>query len=98
MVSPVASVSRGVTVKAARAWPAGLRTTSQPLTAAVGTVVWITDGLATLKLAATPPNVTFVTPVNPEPVMVTAQPGAPGLGETEVIFGSVALMASLSPA
>ena len=58
-------------------------------TAPAGTVAVMVVAFITVKLAATPPKVTLVAPVNVVPVMVTTVPPAaePELGLTEVTVG-----------
>ena len=59
-----------------------------PLTAPVGTIAVILLALTTLNVvASTPPKLTAVAPVNPEPVMVTVVPEAALVGVKEAIVG-----------
>ena len=51
-----------------------------PVTAPVGTVA-VTVLLFTVKLVAVAPNVTFVVPVKPAPVITTFVPTGPLIGE-----------------
>jgi hypothetical protein len=95
-VSPdkVASVDAGVTyVKSVLAalLPAGVVTTTLAVPAVPAGVVAVIDVALTTEtlVAATPPIVTPVAPVNPVPVIVTAVPPAvdPLLGVNEVTVG-----------
>jgi hypothetical protein len=59
-----------------------------PVFAAVGTVAITFLPELTLKAEAfTPPNVTFVVPMNPDPVIVTFVPIGPVVGVKLVIAG-----------
>jgi hypothetical protein len=68
--------------------PEGVVTAMGPVTAVVGTVAVICVGEVTVKVvAATPPKVTDVAPVNAPPVMVTTVPTLPLVGEKLLIHG-----------
>jgi hypothetical protein len=60
--------------------PPGPVTVIGPDCAPPGTVVVILVSLETVNVAAVPPNVTAVAPVNPEPVTVTLAPTCPLVG------------------
>ena len=91
---------RGATVKlpAVVAVPPAVVTASGPVVALAGTVavIWVLE--ATVNAAARPLNLTAVAPVRFDPAITTCVPGAPLLGDTELITGagftvkSVALM------
>jgi len=91
---------RGATVKlpAVVAVPPAVVTASGPVVALAGTVavIWVLE--ATVNAAARPLNLTAVGPVRFDPAITTCVPGAPLLGENELITGagfavkSVALM------
>ncbi|HSL68482.1 MAG TPA: hypothetical protein VK977_10055, partial [Actinomycetota bacterium] len=68
--------------------PPGVVTLILPVTAPTGTVavIWVAE--LTAKLARTPPNRTAVAPVNAVPVIVTAVPVRPLVGEKDVIVGA----------
>jgi hypothetical protein len=67
--------------------PPGVVMLILPVTAPTGTVavIWVAE--FTAKLARTPPNRTAVAPVNAVPVIVTAVPVRPLVGENEEIVG-----------
>jgi hypothetical protein len=68
--------------------PAGVVTAMGPVTAVVGTVAVICVAEVTVKVvAATPPKVTDVAPVNAPPVIVTTVPTLPLVGEKLLIHG-----------
>src|SRR5262245_12365698 len=67
--------------------PPGLVTEIGPLVAPLGTVVVICVSPETLNVAAVPLKLTLVAPVKPVPVMVTAVPASPDVGEKLVIVG-----------
>jgi hypothetical protein len=67
-----------------------------PVVACLGTVARMVVAEMTLKLAATPANVTFVVPLKPEPVMVTVVPRAPRLGVKDMIDGVPAALGWLA--
>jgi len=79
-----------VTVKFAPlvAVPNGVVTLILPVTAPTGTVALIWVAEFTAKLAPTPPNRTAVAPVKAVPVIVTAAPALPLVGENEEILGA----------
>ena len=60
--------------------PPAVVTAIFPVTAPVGTVAVICVSEFTVKVVATPPNVTFVACVTLTPVMVTGVPTAPLVG------------------
>jgi hypothetical protein len=68
--------------------PPGVVTLILPVTAPTGTVavIWVAE--FTTKLALTPPNRTAVAPVRAVPVIVTAAPVLPLVGEKDVIVGA----------
>ena len=78
--------------------PPAVTTESLPLVAVSGTVavIWWSESMLGL-VAATPLNLTALTSVKPEPVMVTLAPAAPLPGLKEVSFGSTLKTAALSP-
>jgi hypothetical protein len=80
----------GTTVKfmALAPVPPGVVTLILPVTAPTGTVavIWVAE--FTTKLARTPPNRTAVAPVKAVPVIVTAVPVLPLVGENEEIVGA----------
>ena len=97
---PLAGVNpviRGATVKVAAlvAVPPGVVTLIGPVVAVAGTVAVICVLLLTVNAAATPLNLAAVAPVNAEPVIVTCVPGAPLVGENDVIVGATAKFAEL---
>jgi hypothetical protein len=68
--------------------PSGVVRVIGPLDAPAGTVVVMRVSLTTVKAAATPPaNVTDVAPRRPVPVITTAVPTGPDVGEIDVIVG-----------
>jgi hypothetical protein len=67
--------------------PAGVETTIGPDAAPVGTVAMISVPEWTMNDAETPPNVTDVAPSKWLPVIVTDVPGAPLVGENDVMSG-----------
>jgi len=83
--------------------PPGVVTLILPVTAPTGTVavIWVAE--FTTKLARTPPNRTAVAPVKAVPVIVTAVPVLPLVGENEEIVGAgtvtvkLALLVSVPP-
>src|SRR5205085_314297 len=90
----------GVTTKLAalKAVPPAVTTETLPLVAPAGTtaVIWWSESTLGL-VAATPPNLTAVTSVKPEPVIVTLVPTGPLPGLREVIFGSTRNVPALWP-
>src|SRR6185436_15488017 len=80
----------GMTVKspALVAVPPGVVTLILPVVAPAGTVVLICVLDTTLKVAAVPLKLTLVVPVKSDPVMVTAAPTRPLVGENEEIVGA----------
>jgi hypothetical protein len=68
--------------------PPGVVTLILPVTAPTGTVavIWVAELIT--KLARTPPNRTAVAPVKAVPVIVTAVPVLPLVGENEEIVGA----------
>jgi len=68
--------------------PLGVVTLMGPVVAPDGTVAVIFSDEFTVKLAPTPLNVTDVTPSKFVPLIVTAAPGNPEVGENEVIVGA----------
>jgi hypothetical protein len=68
--------------------PLGVVTLILPVTAPTGTVavIWVAELIT--KLARTPPNRTAVAPVNAVPVILTAVPVRPLVGENEEIVGA----------
>lgn len=69
--------------------PPAVVTLMGPVVAPAGTVVVIWVSEATVNgLAEVPLNLTAVAPVNPEPLIVTAVPDAPLVGEKEVTTGA----------
>jgi hypothetical protein len=58
-----------------------------PVVAPAGTVVVTVPGLLTVNVAAVPPNLTAVAPVNVVPVIVTPVPNGPLAGVKEVMAG-----------
>jgi hypothetical protein len=68
--------------------PPGVVTLILPVTAPTGTiaVIWVAE--FTTKLALMPPNRTAVAPVKAVPVIVTAVPVLPLVGEKDVIVGA----------
>ncbi len=67
--------------------PLGVVTLIKPLLAPLGTAVKMLVLLRTWKLAALPPNVTEEAPEKFLPLIVTAVPTRPLLGENPVITG-----------
>src|SRR6266508_2299309 len=82
------NVGRTVKVVALVPVPAGVVTLILPVTAPTGTVTLIWVAEFTAKLAPTPPNRTAVAPVKAVPVIVTAVPVLPLVGENEEILGA----------
>src|SRR6185436_17543026 len=80
----------GMTVKspALVAVPPNVATLILPVVAPAGTVVLICVRDRTLKVAAVPLKRTLVVPVKSDPVMVTAAPTRPLVGENEEIVGA----------
>ena len=73
--------------------PAGVVTEIGPFLAPVGTVAVICEPPTTEKLAETPPpNVTLAAPVKFVPVIVTAVPTLPDVGENDEIVGADGLL------
>jgi hypothetical protein len=70
--------------------PSGLVTEIWPVVAPPGTVAVSCESFDTLKLAATPLNLTALVPVKPEPLTVTSVPGGPLVGLNELITGTAA--------
>ncbi len=69
--------------------PAGVVTLTNDVEAPEGTVVLTCESETTVKLdATTDPKATEVAPVNPEPLMVTAVPTGPLVGEKEETTGA----------
>lgn len=68
--------------------PEGVVTEMAPVVAPVGTVVLIWLSETTVNVAGVALNLTAVAPVKAVPVMVTAIPGDPDVGENEVIAGA----------
>ena len=77
--------------------PAGVVTLILPVTAPTGTVavIWVAELIT--KLARTPPNRTTVAPVNAVPVIVTAVPVLPLVGDNEEIVGAGTVTVKLVP-
>src|SRR6266508_3284823 len=71
--------------------PPGVVTLILPVTAPTGTAAVICVAEFTTKLARAPPNRTSVAPVKAVPVIVTAVPVLPRVGENEEIVGLVAV-------
>ncbi len=72
------------------ALPPGAFTPIFPVTAPLGTVAVICVPEFTVKLVAfTPPNVTEVAPLKPEPVMVTTVPIGPLVGLKLLMTGTI---------
>lgn len=69
--------------------PAGLVTAMLPVLFAGTTAVILVDDGAENEVAATPPKVTAVMPLKPEPVMVTVEPIGADVGEKDDIVGAV---------
>jgi hypothetical protein len=67
--------------------PTAFVTVRGPVVAPDGTVVVIDVADTTVNVAVTPLNFTLVTPVKFDPVIVTAVPTGPMVGENEVITG-----------
>jgi hypothetical protein len=67
--------------------PLGVVTLILPVVAPPGTLVEIPVPETTVKVAGVPLNFTAVVPVKVNPVIVTAAPSAPLVGEKAVIFG-----------
>jgi len=67
--------------------PLGVVTLIGPLVAPLGTVVVILVSETTVNVAAVPLKFTLVAPVKLYPVMVTAAPTDPLVGENDVILG-----------
>jgi hypothetical protein len=67
-----------------------------PVFAPSGTVAWISVSESTVKLAATPPNVTALAPVKFSPTMSTVVPGSPFDGVNDLIVGAVRIASSTS--
>jgi hypothetical protein len=91
-------VRAAVTVKlvALVAVPPGVVTLNGPVVAAVGTVVRIDVADITVKLdTPTPLNLTAVTPIKFEPVIVTVAPAGPFVGVKLVIVGATAKLVAL---
>jgi hypothetical protein len=65
----------------------GVVTVTEPVVEPDGTVVVIIESLMSVKVAGVPLNLTAVAPVRPLPVMVTAVPGGPLLGESPDTIG-----------
>ncbi len=86
---PVIVGAGGVTVKLAAevAVPPAVTTLIFPLVAPAGTEVEIWVALPTTKVATVPLNLTLVVPVRFVPVMVTAMPVEPLLGEKLLMLG-----------
>src|SRR6266851_3998254 len=82
----------GVTLKLVElvAVPPGAVIAMGPVLAPLGTVVFTVVSLTTLKVADVPLNLTEVAPVKPLPVMVTAVPTTPEVGEKPEMVGAVA--------
>lgn len=91
-VKEVTVGAAGVTVKldVLVAVPSGSKTCIAPVSAAAGTTAVICVSETTVKLLATPPNLTDVVPVKPVPVIVTFVPGGPDVGLNEEIVGGAA--------
>jgi hypothetical protein len=91
------SVIAGVTLKnlfLLVTFPAGVCTLIVAREAPIGTVVVIEVSLLTVKLSVfTTPKRTVVAPVKPLPVMVTAVPTGPAVGEKLEMAGPVAYAA-----
>jgi hypothetical protein len=68
-----------------------------PSVAFAGTVALIRLGFTTLKVAFTPLNLTAITPVKLEPLMVTNVPGGPLVGVKLLIVGAPPLVTSKLP-
>jgi len=68
--------------------PLGVVTLMGPVVAPDGTVAVILSAEFTVKLAPTPLNVSDVAPSKFVPLIVTAAPGNPEVGENEVIVGA----------
>jgi hypothetical protein len=78
--------------------PTGFVTVTGPVVAPDGTVVVIEVAETTVNVAVVPLNFTPVTPVKLDPVMVTAVPTGPMVGENDVITGSpMTKLAALTP-
>ena len=73
----------------------GVVTLILPVVAPPGTLVLICVLETTVKVAETPSKVTLVAPVKAEPVIVTAVPFGPLVGEKELIFGSTVKLVEL---
>jgi hypothetical protein len=61
--------------------PLGVTTWIAPVAAPVGTVVVMSDGEATAKVAAVPLKLTLVAPARSVPKIFTATPTSPDVGE-----------------
>jgi hypothetical protein len=68
----------------------GVVTTSGPVEADAGTVAVILVADLTVNWLAAPWKVTWVAPVNPDPVIVTVAPIVPDAGLKEPIVGAAA--------
>jgi hypothetical protein len=68
--------------------PPGVVTEILPVSAPAGTVVVILVSELIKNVAGVPPNFTEVAPVNPVPLIVTAVPTGPLVGENDVIVGA----------
>jgi len=76
--------------------PAGVVTVIEPERAPDGTVALMRVALATVNAADTPPNLTDVAPVKLEPVIATADPTGPEVGEIDVIAGAAAVAVTVN--
>jgi hypothetical protein len=70
--------------------PPGVVTEILPVSAPDGTVVVILVSELIRNVAGVPPNLTEVAPAKPVPLIVTAVPTGPLVGENEVIVGAAA--------
>lgn len=68
--------------------PFGVVTETGPLDAPAGTTAVISPSALTVKLAATPLNLTDVAPVKPRPPMLTLEPTGPLPGLVPLISGA----------
>jgi hypothetical protein len=80
-----------VKLAALDAVPPGAVTLTGPVEDDAGTVAVILVSDFTVKWLAPPPKVTFVAPVNPEPVTVTLMPIRPDAGLNELTTGAAAM-------